>query len=120
MPMIPVSLANGIHRAERLALIDSGATVNVMPFSLGKALGFEWDRESNGFVLTGAAGGVSSKVVAIKASIRGFEPVDLAFAWADTDSIRLILGQSNFFEQFTICFSARELKVSLLQIEAEQ
>jgi len=37
--------------------------------------------------------------------VNGFLPVRLAFAWADTNNVRLILGQQNFFALFDIYFS---------------
>lgn len=33
-----------------------------------------------------------------------FAPVRLAFAWADVDTVPVILGQINFFLSFDVCF----------------
>lgn len=36
--------------------------------------------------------------------IQGFAPVNLAFAWVQSDKVPLILGQTNFFMKFDVCF----------------
>ncbi|MEH2447697.1 MAG: hypothetical protein V7K18_18530 [Nostoc sp.] len=43
LPRIPLVLIRENHRIEANGLVDSGATVNVMPYELGLQLGGIWD-----------------------------------------------------------------------------
>ncbi|HID51293.1 MAG TPA: hypothetical protein EYP41_04545 [Anaerolineae bacterium] len=38
------------------------------------------------------------------AQVDEFSPVRLAFAWVKSDNVPLILGQTNFFMEFDVCF----------------
>lgn len=38
MPRLPIRLRFNQHSVEAIALVDSGATVNILPFSLGEQL----------------------------------------------------------------------------------
>jgi hypothetical protein len=42
--------------------------------------------------------------VVLSAVVGSFPPVRLAFAWAQTDAVLVILGQVNFFLEFDVCF----------------
>jgi hypothetical protein len=85
-------------------LVDGGAAVNVLPYALGSQLGFDWDQETRAIALSANLAAVEARVVVLSAVIGHFPPVRLAFAWARTDAIPVILGQVNFFLEFDICF----------------
>ena len=38
------------------------------------------------------------------AEFASYAPVRLAFAWGGNDNVPLILGQTNFFLEFEVCF----------------
>lgn len=99
---------------EGWALVDSGAWVNVLPYSIGLAMGLNWDDFPNGAKISGAVTS-SSKEVKVNAKIRGFEEIELKFAWIRHDEARLILGHDNFFRQFDIYFSTVNEKFILTQ-----
>ena len=40
----------------------------------------------------------------VEAVIGAFAPVRLAFAWAQSDAVPVILGQTNFFHEFDVLF----------------
>jgi hypothetical protein len=94
----------GQQKLSTHCLVDSGAAINVLPYSIGVQLGYDWDSETNTVQLSGNLASVSAKVVVLSAGVGSFLPVRLAFAWAKTDSIGAILGQINFFLEFDICF----------------
>lgn len=102
-PMLELNLT-GKHSVVTSGLVDSGATVNVLPYSLGKQLGLDWDRQTQSVTLSGNLASVESRVVVLSALVTGFPQVRLAFAWANTDEISVILGQVNFFLEFDVCF----------------
>jgi hypothetical protein len=102
-PMLPLTLINR-RTTTTAGLVDSGAAVNVLPHALGLQLGFEWDKETNMVELSGNLATVEARVVVLSAVVASFAPVRLAFAWAQTDHVSVILGQVNFFLEFDVCF----------------
>lgn len=102
-PMLPLTL-EATNQISALALVDSGATVNVMPFAVGEQLGFRWEEQTRVISLSGNLARVEARVVTVSAQIGDFPPVRLAFAWTKTDASPLILGQVNFFMEFDVCF----------------
>jgi hypothetical protein len=101
--MMPITLKT-THPFDVLALLDTGAAVNVLPYGIGAQLGFAWDQQTTTVRLTGNLASVEARVVTVAAAVAGFPPVRLAFAWAKQDSIPTILGQVNFFLEFDVCF----------------
>ena len=52
-PYLPVTLEYQQNTKNVSALLDTGATVNVMPYSLGLELGYIWERQTASLSLTG-------------------------------------------------------------------
>jgi hypothetical protein len=102
-PMLPFILI-GSQKVATSGLVDSGAAINVLPHALGVQLGFDWDQETRSVELSGNLAAVEARVVVASSVIGNFPPVKLAFAWAKTDAVSVILGQVNFFLEFDICF----------------
>jgi hypothetical protein len=102
-PMLPLTLI-ARHSVSAAGLVDSGAAVNVLPYALGVQLGFDWDQQTQSVELSGNLASVEARVVVLSAVVAGFPPVRLAFAWARTDEVSIILGQVNFFLEFDVCF----------------
>jgi hypothetical protein len=75
-----------------------------MPFSLGLDLGLEWDKMDVKIPLTGNLSGSEAFGVVIKGQVEDFETTNLVFAWTQNDKIPLILGQTNFFQEYNVCF----------------
>ena len=97
------------HIAARLtlpALVDSGATVNVLPFDIGERLGFVWDETHHDPPLVGTISGAPALGVKLFVKVGDLVPVQLAFGWSEIPSTRLpcILGQTNFFDEFYVDF----------------
>jgi hypothetical protein len=101
--MLPI-MHSGRHTLTTSALVDSGAAINVLPYSLGVQLGFNWNRENKQVELSGNLAAVEARVVVVSATVGAFAPLRLAFGWAKTDSVSVILGQVNFFLEFDVCF----------------
>ncbi len=43
LPRLPLTLRNGDKQVDVVGLVDSGATVSVLPYQVGIQLGFVWD-----------------------------------------------------------------------------
>lgn len=108
-PLLPVSLSIGEKTTEQLGLLDTGASVNVLPYPVGLALGLDWGTQTIPLQLTGNLANLDARAVLIHAKIGAFDPVRLAFAWTMADRIPLILGQTNFFMEFDVCFFRSQL-----------
>jgi hypothetical protein len=87
-----------------MGLLDTGATVNVLPYQVGIQLGLVWDEAATPVHLTGNLGQAPARAVRLTAKIEQFDPVTLAFAWTRLDLVPVLLGQVNFFMEFDVCF----------------
>ena len=115
LPFVPITLEYYTTRLRFDALIDSGATANVLPYDYGTQLGLSWDQQYFALEPDGFLRGDPVYAVLLLGQIDTFSPVKLVFAWSQKSSyeIPLILGQQNFFEQFRITFDGRESLVEL-------
>lgn len=104
LPQLPVSLSYKGRSVEASGLLDTGATVNVLPYRIGLQLGAEWDRGAAAITLTGVLAHFEARPLIVIAGIGGFPPARLAFAWTQAEDVPLILGQVNFFMEFDVCF----------------
>jgi predicted aspartyl protease len=95
------------------ALLDTGASVNVLPYSTGIELGYEWERQTTALSLTGNLAQYEARVVLAQAVVGQFEPVQLVFAWTQATNVPLILGQVNFFMEFNVCFYRSQLEFAV-------
>ena len=85
-------------------LLDTGASVNVLPYELGRELGLIWEDETLSVVLAGNLAQLEARAVVVNVRVSSFPAVDLAFAWTQATNVPLILGQANFFFEFDVCF----------------
>lgn len=104
LPRLPFTLRSDQNTIEVNGLVDSGATVNVLPYSIGVQLGALWDNQKAVIHLAGSLGNQLAQPLPLIAEIDGFEPVRLVFAWSREDTVPLILGQMNFFMEFEVYF----------------
>lgn len=113
-PLMPLALQFE-NRApiEAQGLLDSGAAVNVLPYSLGLRLGADWDRQTLSVKLTGNLAQHEARALLVNTSISGFDSIRLVCAWTRSDQVPLLLGQVNFFEEFNVCFRRSQLYFEL-------
>lgn len=92
------------------ALVDSGSTVNVLPFDIGARLGFVWDDTHKNPPFIGTIYGAPALGVKIFVKVGESVPVQLAFGWSEIRSTQLpcILGQTNFFDEYYVDFRKPE------------
>jgi hypothetical protein len=104
MPYAPVRLAHLDKNRDSVALVDSGASVNVLPFQIGCDLGLDWEKQTTRIRLSGNLANFDARAVLLTAHIANLSPVKLVFAWTQRDDVPLIFGQTNFFMTFDVCF----------------
>ncbi len=104
MPYLPLTLMRGGKSTDVWGLVDSGASINVLPYRIGLELGAVWEERITFFGLTGNLANYEAKGLLVTAKVADFPAVNLAFGWTKADDVPLILGQTNFFSEFDICF----------------
>lgn len=95
-------------------LLDTGSTVNMLPYPIGLQLGLVWEEQTTPVHLAGNLAKLPARTVIVSGQAESFPPVELAFAWTQSEEVPVILGQVNFFMEFDVCFfgsqSAFEVK----------
>jgi hypothetical protein len=108
LPYLPLLLTYQNHSVAVSGLLDTGASVNVLPYKIGKELGAVWENQTVKVRLTGNLARFEARAIIMSAKIGQFAPVNLAFAWTENENVPVILGQVNFFSEFDVCFFASE------------
>ena len=107
MPRLSLEISIGGRSLQIQGLVDTGASVNVLPYQFGLALGADWDRQSGLGTLTGGMAGIESRALAVTGhsrEIAGAMSVPLLFAWAQSETAPILFGQTNFLSEFSVCF----------------
>lgn len=109
MPYLPLLLTLGDRSVEVIALLDTGASVNVMPYEIGIQLGAVWENQTVSIPLSGNLAHSEARGLVASGTVAPFSPVLLAFAWTQSKDAPTILGHMNFFAEFNVCFYRHEL-----------
>jgi hypothetical protein len=109
MPLLTLFLQYGGRSFTVSGLLDTGATVNVLPYQVGLELGAEWDDIGERLKLTGNLARFEARPLIVSTTVASFPPVNLIFAWTRAENAPLLLGQVNFFSEFNVCFYRSEL-----------
>ncbi len=119
MPYLPLLLSYDGQSLNTEGLLDTGASVNVLPYEVGLQLGLIWEEETLSVVLAGNLARFEARAVVLDAQVRSFPTVNLAFAWTQAANVPLILGQANFFFEYDVCFfrARSEFEVRPKQLE---
>jgi Aspartyl protease len=119
MPYLPLTLSLNDQFLNTEGLLDTGASVNVLPYELGRQLGLIWENETLSVLLAGNLARFEARAVVVEAQVSSFPMVNLAFAWTQAADVPLILGQANFLFEFEVCFfrARSEFEVRPNQVE---
>ncbi len=119
MAYLPLTLSLNDRSLNAEGLLDTGASVNVLPYELGLQLGLIWQNETLSVLLAGNLARFEARAVVVDAQVSLFPKVNLAFAWTQAADVPLILGQANFFFEFEVCFfrARSEFEVRPKQVE---
>ena len=109
LPYLPLTLTNGKRSLEVMALLDTGASVNVLPYEIGLQLGAAWESQTVQVPLSGNLAQSKARGLILTGTVSQFSPVLLAFAWTQSPDVPVILGHMNFFAEFNVCFYRHEL-----------
>ena len=81
MPYLPLTLTYKNRSVEIMALLDTGASVNVLPYEVGLQLGAAWEEQTVPVQLSGNLALLEVRGLVLSATVAEFSPVLLAFAW---------------------------------------
>ncbi|HRQ38263.1 MAG TPA: retroviral-like aspartic protease [Chloroflexota bacterium] len=106
IPLLNLQLTHNATAVTVMAVVDSGAALNILPYDVGKSLNLDWDSQTYPLDLGGILVGTPAYAVLLQAELTDFPPVKLAFAWISKPSteVRVLLGQVNFFQEFDVHF----------------
>ncbi len=113
VPQLTLTLGYQNSTVEVSALLDTGASVSVLPYSVGIQLGAVWEELTTSVQLAGNLAPVEAKGLVLLARVGTFAPVRLVFAWSRTDNVPLLLGRMNFFLEFDVCFYRSQMVFEL-------
>src|SRR3989442_13228121 len=98
MPVMPLELRfKEGDPVQTHGLLDSGATVNVLPYGLGVRLGAVWEAQTTRVTLAGNLATQEARALLVQARVADFAPVPFVFAWTRADNVPVLLGQVKFF-----------------------
>jgi hypothetical protein len=104
LPFAKIYLKLGSKQVVVPALVDSGATLNVLPYDVGIQLGAIWEQQPRIPRLAGNLASADARGIVLEGWLEALPPVRLAFAWTQAPSVPVILGQMNFFLEYDVCF----------------
>ncbi|MBN4005922.1 aspartyl protease family protein [Nostoc sp. LPT] len=115
LPTISITLSHAGFSVFANALLDTGSTVNLLPYDIGLQLGAIWEEQTVRLPLAGNLARVEARGLFVHVQIGNLEPVRLAFAWAQASQVPLILGQTNFFREFDVCFQRSRRTIEIIR-----
>ncbi len=115
-PIIPVRIVGPEYSANLNLLIDSGADLSMIPYSVGKTLGFEIDLINRKEVKAIGEGSVSYILVNTEIIIEDIK-LQVLLAWSLIEEVPLILGRLDVFDQLSIEFRQFENKIKISYID---
>ena len=104
LPYLPITLTYTNRSVQAMALLDTGASVNVLPYEIGLQLGAVWEEQTVPIQLSGNLARMEARGLVLSATVAEFPSILLAFAWTESREAPLILGHMNFFAEFDVCF----------------
>lgn len=113
LPYLPINLSHQNRLVTVTGLLDTGSTVNVLPYQVGVQLGLIWEQQTTAVRLTGNLAKLPAKGVIVTGQLESFAPVELAFAWTQAEGMSVILGQVNFFMEFDVCFFGSQAELEI-------
>jgi hypothetical protein len=74
---LPITLRHGTHVVTVPGLLETGSTVNVLPYSLGLQLGLVWEQQPTQVHLTESLARLPARGVIVSGQVASFPPIEL-------------------------------------------
>lgn len=105
-PVLPFRVERNGVKLDLTGIVDSGAMLSVLPYDVGSQFGVPWASLTSSTTIGGVAGGVPARFISFETTIASFPPITLIFAWAQSNTVPILLGHVQFFLEFEVCFFA--------------
>ena len=92
-PYVPLRLTYQGREVTVGGLLDTGATVNVLPYPVGVELGAVWEHQTTVLRLTGNLAQFDARALLVSAVAGPFPPLRLVFARTQVPTVPVLLGQ---------------------------
>jgi hypothetical protein len=111
-PIIPVSIMGPKRGVNVFMLLDSGADISLIPYSVGETIGLELNMADRGEVQGIGEGSLPYILSHIKLRIGDIE-ILARVGWALIEEIPFILGRLDVFSEFSIEFREFDNRILL-------
>ena len=115
-PIIPVSIIGPKRGVKVFMLLDSGADISMIPYSVGETIGLEIDMSTRSEVEGIGEGSVPYVLGQVRFQIENLE-IPARIGWALVEEVPFILGRLDVFKTLVIEFREFEDKILLKQPE---
>jgi len=112
IPTIPVTIVGPKRRLNVFMLLDSGADLSLVPYSVGETIGLELDIEKRSEVQGIGEGIVPYILSPLRIKIVEVE-IPVRIGWALIEEVPFILGRLDVFQKFSVEFREFENKIVL-------
>lgn len=103
-PMADVLVEANRRKVEVSMCVDSGADVTMIPYRLGKALGFKQKPTDEILEIKGVSGSGVPYIIKNVTLIMDATRLKIRMAWALIEEVPLLLGRMDVFDKFKITF----------------
>lgn len=109
-PVIPMRIIGPRREAKVFMLLDSGADISFIPYSIGETIGLEFDISNRSEVEGIGEGTVPYILSHVKLPIGDVE-IPARVGWALIEEVPLLLGRLDVFQKFSVEFREFENKI---------
>ncbi len=109
-PIIPVRLSGPVRAVNVFMLVDSGADLSILPYSVGETLGLQLDIGTRNEVQGIGEGAVPYLLGAVEVQIGGLA-LRVRIGWALIEEVPFLLGRLDVFGELAIEFREFENKI---------
>ncbi|MCI0617839.1 aspartyl protease family protein, partial [bacterium] len=102
-PIIPVTIIGAKRGVNAFMLLDSGADLSLIPYSVGNTIGLDLDIENRSEVQGIGEGSVPYILSQARIKIGDIE-TPARIGWALIEEVPLILGRLDVFQEFSVEF----------------
>ena len=111
-PFIPVNIIGSKCGVKLFMLLDSGADISMIPYSVGETIGLELDMSTRSEAQGIGEGSVPYVLGQVTLQIENFK-ISARIGWALIEEVPFILGRLDVFKELAIEFREFENKILL-------
>jgi len=111
-PIIPVKIIGPHRNVNIFMLLDSGADISLIPYSVGETIGLKLDMANRSEIYGIGEGSVPYILTNVNIEIGTIE-TSIRIGWTLIEEVPFIIGRLDFFHQFAIEFREFENRIIL-------